>query len=345
MARISLAGLILALVVAGCFDDGSPSGAGPTVRATTPPLRVVTDGPPVSPGAVVRPIRVGYGPYEARYGLGRVWIANVAGIASVDPVTGLPVGRANLRNQSEWSNVALGGGAVWFLGGRAPAGTSLQAMLVPVDATTIRAGAPIMIAHTSKEAFLDIGASGDGVCAGRIGGVPSSLAGTVCVSRQRRAAPFFVRAGPGPLLGVSDGTIWIGGKTLVRLNPRTHVTHTIAVARGGSVVALVADGDALWAAVNYSNRSAELWRITGNHIDRRITIRAREVTSLASVGGGLWVMLAGRHSKRIEVVLPWGALRPVATVSMDARSLTASPTALWTTRYQSGVVLEISKRG
>jgi hypothetical protein len=165
------------------------------------------------------------------------------------------------------------------------------------------------------------------------------------VSRQPGATPFFVGAGPGPLLGVSDGTIWIGGNTLVRLNPRTHATHTVAVANGGSVVALVADGDALWAAANYSNRSSELWRIADNHIDRRIAIRARDVTSLASVGGGLWVMLAGRHSKRIEVVLPSGALRPVATVPMDARSLTASPAALWTTRYQSGVVLEISNRG
>jgi hypothetical protein len=345
MARISLALLLLALVVAGCFDDGAPSGAGPVVHATAPFLRLVTNGPPVSPGAIVRPVRVGYGPYEARYGLGRVWIANVAGIASVDPVSGKPVGRANLRNQSEWSNVALGGGAVWFLGGRVPAGMNPQAMLVPVDATSIRAGTPIMITHTGKEAFLDIGASGDGVCAGRIGGVPSSLAGTVCVSRQPGATPFFVGAGPGPLLGVSDGTIWIGGNTLVRLNPRTHATHTVAVANGGSVVALVADGDALWAAANYSNRSSELWRIADNHIDRRIAIRARDVTSLASVGGGLWVMLAGRHSKRIEVVLPSGALRPVATVPMDARSLTASPAALWTTRYQSGVVLEISNRG
>jgi hypothetical protein len=343
MARISLAGLILALVVTGCFDDGSPSGAGPTVHPTVPSLRLVTDGPPISPSAVVRPIRVGYGPYEARYGLGRVWVANVAGIVSVEPVSGKPVGRANLHNQSEWSNVALGGGAVWFLGGRVLAGMNLQAMLVPVDATTIRAGTPIMISHTGKDAFRDIGASEDGVCAERIAGVPSSPAGTVCVSRQRGAAPFFVRAGPGPLLGVSDGTIWIGGKTLVRLNPRTHVTHTVAIANGGSVVALVADGDALWAAVNYSNRSAELWRIADNHIDRRIAIRARDVTSLASVGGGLWVMLAGRQLNRIEVVLPSGALGPVATVPMDARSLTASPAALWTTRYQSGVVLEISK--
>jgi hypothetical protein len=56
-------------------------------------------------------------------------------------------------------------------------------------------------------------------------------------------------------------------------------------------------------------------------------------------------MLAGRHSNRIDVVLPSGALRSVAKVPMDARSLTASPSALWTTRYQSGVVLEIRKRG
>jgi hypothetical protein len=341
MARLPLAALILALVVTGCLDDGAPSGAGPIVHATAPPLRLVTSGPPVSPGAVVRPIRVGYGPYEARYGLGRVWVANVAGIVSVDPVSGTPVGRANLHNQSEWSNVALGGGAAWFLGGRVPTGMSPEAMLVPVDATTIRAGTPIMIAHTGKQAFENVGASGDGVCAGRIG----ASAGTVCVSRKPGAAPFFVGAGPGPLLGVSDGTIWIGGKTLVRLSPRTHATQTVAIANGGSVVALVADGDALWAAVNYANRSAELWRIADNHIDRRIAIRARGVTSLASVGGGLWVMLAGRHSNRIEVVLPSGALRPVATVPMDARSLTASPAALWTTRYQSGVLLEISKRG
>jgi hypothetical protein len=109
------------------------------------------------------------------------------------------------------------------------------------------------------------------------------------------------------------------------------------------VVALVADGDALWAAVNYANRDAELWRVADNQIDRRITIRPRSVTSLASVSGGLWVMLAGRQSNRIEVVLPSGALRPIATVPTDALSLTASPAALWTTRYQSGVLLEISK--
>jgi len=345
MARISLASLLLALVLTGCFDDGSPSGARPIVHATAPALRLVTNGPPVSPGAIVRPVRVGYGPYEARYGLGRVWVANVTGIVSVDPVSGKPVGRANLHNDSEWSNVALGGGAAWFLGGRVSAGMRPQAMLVSVNASTIRADRPIMIASTGKEAFLDIGASGDGVCAGRIGGVPSSSAGTVCVSHTPGAAPFFVRAGPGPLLGASDGTIWIGGKTLVRLNPRTRTAHTVAVAKGGEVVALVADGDDLWAAVNYAHRSAELWRIVDNHVDRRIASRFRAVTSLASVGGGLWVMLAGRHSNRVDVVLPSGALRPVAKVPMDARSLTASPAALWTTRYQSGVLLEISKRG
>ena len=237
MARISLAGFILALVVTGCFDDGSPSGAGPTGHATAPPIRLVTTGPPVSPGAIVRPIRVGYGPYEARYGLGRVWVANVAGIVSVDPVSGKPVGRADLGNDSEWSNLALGDGAVWFLGGRAPAGTGPQAMLVSVNATTLRADRPIMIASTGKEAFENIGASPDGVCAGRIGGVPPS-AGTVCVSRQARAAPFFVTAGPGPLLGVPDGTIWIGGGTLVRLDPRTRTTSTVAAANDGKVIAL-----------------------------------------------------------------------------------------------------------
>ena len=343
MARISLASLLLALVLTGCFDDGSPSGAGPTVHAVAPPLRLVRSGPPVSPGAIVRAIRVGYGPYEARYGLGRVWVANVAGIVSVDPVSGKPVGRANLHNQSEWSNVALGGGAVWFLGGTVLAGMSPQAMLVPVDATTIRAGTPIMIDHPGKEAFENVGASADGVCAGRIGSVPSSSAGTMCVSHMPGAAPFFVRAGPGPILGVSDGTIWIGGGALVRLDPRTRTTHTVAAAKGGKVIALVADGAALWAAVNYSDHSAELWRIVDNHIDRRIAIRAGYVTSLASIGGGLWIMSAGRHSNRIDVVLPSGALRPVAKVPMDARSLTASPAALWTTRYQSGALLEISK--
>ena len=66
---------------------------------------------------------------------------------------------------------------------------------------------------------------------------------------------------------------------------------------------------------------------------------------MASAGGGLWVMLAGRHSNQIDVVLPSGALRPVAKVPQDARSLTASPSALWTTRYQSGFLLEISKQG
>jgi hypothetical protein len=347
MIRASLAGLLVALVLAltGCFDDGSPSGAGPTVRATAPLLRLVTNGPPVSPGAIVRPIRVGYGPYEARYGLGRVWVANVAGIVSVDPVSGKPVGRANLHNDSEWSNVALGGGAVWFLGGRVPAGMGPQAMLVSVNATTVQADAPIMLDHTGKEAFENVGASPDGVCAGRVGGVPSSSAGTVCVSDTPGAAPFFVRAGPGPLLGVSDGTIWIGGWALVRLNPRTRTTHTVAVAKGGKVIALVADGDAVWAAVNYSDHSAELWQITDHQVDRRIAIRTGYVTSIASIGEGLWVMLAGRHSNRIDVVLPSGALRPVARVPQDARSLTASPAALWTTRYQSGVVLEISKKG
>jgi hypothetical protein len=343
MARPPLALFLLALVVAGCFDDSAPSGAGPIAHATAPPLRLVKNGPPVSPGAVVRPIRVGYGPYEARYGLGRVWVANVAGIVSVDPVSGKPVGRANLQNQSEWSNVALGGGAVWFLGGTVPAGMSPQAILVPVDPTTIRAGTPIMIDHPGKEAFENVGASADGVCAGRIGGVPSSSAGTVCVSHTPGAAPFFVRAGPGPLLGVADGTIWIGGGALVRVDLRTRTTHTVAAAEDGKVIALVADGAALWAAVNYANRSAELWRIVDNHVDGRIAIRAGYVTSLASVGGGLWVMLAGRHSNRIDVVLPSGALRPVAKVPTDARSLTASPAALWTTRYQSGTLLEISK--
>jgi hypothetical protein len=115
-------------------------------------------------------------------------------------------------------------------------------MLVRVSATTIRVDRPIMIASTGKEAFLDIGASKNGVCAGRIAGVPSSSAGTVCVSRQAGAAPFFVRAGPGPLLGDSDGTIWIGGRTLVRLNPRARTAHTVAAAKGGKVIALVADG-------------------------------------------------------------------------------------------------------
>jgi hypothetical protein len=345
MVRISLAILLLALVVTACFDGGSPSGAGPIAHATAPALRLVRKGPPVSPSAVVRPIRVGYGPYEARYGLGRVWVATVAGIVSIDPVSGKLAGRVNLHNQSEWSNVAVGGGEVWFLGGRVPAGMGPQALLVPVDATTIRAGTPIMINHTGKEAFESVGASGEGVCAGRIGGVPVSSAGTMCVLRRAGAAPFFVRAGPGPLLGVSDGTIWIGGATLVRLNPRTRTAHTVAVAKRGKVVALVADGHALWAAINYADRSAELWRIADDHVDWRIAIRARNVTSLASVGGGLWVMLAGRHSNRIDVVLPSGALRPVAKVPMDARSLTASPAALWTTRYQSGVVLEISRQG
>ena len=324
---------VVAFLAAGCLGGGSHDSG---VPATAPPLRVVTSGPPVTIGATVRRVQVGYGPYEVRYGFDRLWAATAAGVVSVDPASGKVVGRVNLNNQSEWSNLALGDGKEWFLGAR-----GLQWMVVAVNPRTLRGDRPIHFGHTGKQAFEYIGASIDGVCAGRIAGTTSE--GTVCDSRQPGAAPFVVRPGPGPLLGSSDGTIWIGGRALVRVNPRTHATQTVAVAKGGAVAALAADGPVIWAAVNHNHGTSELWRIVGNHVDRRISIHARDVSSLAAEGGGLWVMLIQDHSNWIDVVLPSGALRRVARVPMDARTLAASPSALWTARYQPGDVLEVSR--
>jgi hypothetical protein len=333
---MQLTAVAVAILATGCIGGGARNiGGAPT---TGPSIRVVTSGPPVTVGAIVRPVKVGYGPYEVRYGLDRLWVATAAGVVSVNPASGNVVGRADLNNQSEWSNVALGDDKVWFLGG-----VGLSAMVVPVNPRTLKGEPPIYFHHTGNEAFENIGASIDGVCVGRL--APTALSGAVCAPQPRGApSSFFLRAGPGPLLGTPDGTIWIGGRALVRVNPRTHNSQTVAVAKGGAVVALAADGPTTWAAVNYDHGSSELWQIVGARVDRRVSIRTRSVSSLTAEGGGLWIMSAQHHSNWIEAVLPSGALRRVARVPMDARTLAASPSALWTARFQSGVVLEISRQ-
>ena len=86
------------VVVAGCF------GGGPRAHE---PAEV---GPPATAATVTR-VRVGYGAYEVRYGLGRVWAATAAGVAGVDAASGHIVGKAVIHSDSEWSNVAVGGGS------------------------------------------------------------------------------------------------------------------------------------------------------------------------------------------------------------------------------------------
>jgi hypothetical protein len=89
------------------------------------------------------------------------------------------------------------------------------------------------------------------------------------------------------LLGASDGTHWVGGRPLVRVNQRSHAAQTVAVPKGLDVVALAADGPAIRAAVNYDQGSSELWRVVGNQVDRRISIHARAVSSLTAEESGV----------------------------------------------------------
>lgn len=329
-----------AMVVGGC--TGTQSGAvqpGPSSASRGPGLAAPRTGPPVTSAARVRVVAAGAGAYDVRYGLGAVWVATIRGVTELDPSSGRVVGRVDLENHSEWSNVAVGDGAVWFLGAK-PSGP----VIVRLDPTTLRADPPIALPNRSGGAYEGIAVTGGVACVGRLQAQP----GTVCLSEH--GGPSWFLPARGPPEGVAGfaphaaagGALWIGGASLTRLDPVTRNTTTIGLPPRGRATALAADRGALWAAIDVYRRPSQLWRITAGRVDRRITLQARGVSALAATAGGVWVVTGGT-SIRVSTVRPDGALVAVATVAADDHALTASPTALWATHYRSGTVLRLTR--
>jgi hypothetical protein len=278
-------------------------------------------------------VHTGYGPYDAAYGFGAIWVATVHGVSKLDPRTGRVLAHVDLRNHSEWSNVAVGDGAVWFLGRstRAP-------MVLRIDRTTLKPLHTIPLPNPRGAAYEGIAAAGGIVCVGRLGAGP----GTICMPEhggQRMALP----GPPMPTPRVAAGcAIWIGGSAITRRDADTRRPIEIRLPTRGDATAITTDRGTVWAAINFHRRASQLWGIARGRVIRRIQLRTRDVTAMTAIAGGVWVMTGGTRP-RIFAVRPNGQLSHVATVAADNHALIASPHALWALSYRSGTALRITR--
>src|SRR6185437_16994130 len=108
------------------------------------------------------------------------------------------------------------------------------------------------------QAWHEIAAVRGGVCVGRL--ASRSREGVLCSGSDLRHG-WWVRGGPTPLVAGDDDTVWVGGSSLLQVNPRTHHVWRMPLPVGDSVTAIAAAGEGVWVAVNrYHGRSpAQLW--------------------------------------------------------------------------------------
>jgi hypothetical protein len=335
MIRVSVP---LAVFVSGAACLGGPNSVQVTPRPAssgTPPV----SGPPVSRPAEVNVFHAGAGSYDVAYGLGAVWVATGRGVSKLDPSTGRVIGRADLHNRSEWSNLTVADGSVWFLGANAGGW-----MVARVNPRTMRANRPTRLPYPSGTAYEGIAVAGGVVCVGRIQRRPV----TVCVSTRggrRLLVPLAGRsvgvAGFAPRIG-AEGKIWIGGPSLTQFDPSTRSISAVDLPPGGNVAALAAGGSTVWAVLNIRDRPSQVWTIVGGRVDHRVVIQEQGVAALAVWHGSVWVMTEGARP-RVAAMRPDGSLAFVAVVPADEHTLAASPAALWAARYRTGTVVRVTR--
>lgn len=281
----------------------------------------------------VTTVHTGYGPYDLAYGFGAVWVATVHGVSRLDPRTGRVEATIEVPgNTSEWSNVAVGGGSVWYLG----ATTTGPRVTRIVPATSAVAGT-ITLPTVTGRAYDGLVEAAGTVCVGVLSRGPQ----TVCSAGAGRVFSLAGSSTLAPRLA-AGGAVWIGGSQLVRLDPVIRRRVTIALPPGESAVALASDGSTVWAAVESGGRPADLWQIHGSRVVRRITLKARLVSALAAWRGAVWIM-AGEPRPRVLAVGPNGGVTPVAAVDRSDRTLLATPNALWVTHFRAGTVTRLSR--
>src|SRR5439155_1160366 len=75
--------------------------------------------------------------------------------------------------------------------------------------------------------------------------------GLACVQADHRPTMFRVGLPQGvkPVIGTGDGSIWVGGKALTRVDLASQTTRTLYRPEAGQVASLATDGHAVWAAI------------------------------------------------------------------------------------------------
>ena len=289
---------------------------------------------------VVRRVKIGAMPYDVVAGFGSVWIAATDGVDRFAPATGRLEGRTTIRHGGEWMNIAAGGGTIWY----ASAGK-----LVAIDPSggqivrVIRLGPA-----TGREAYEFVGASSQGVCVGQI--APTRRTGLLCVAGKEGRVTR-ITAGPGPIAGASDGSLWVGGASLERLTLTPRTMTSIHLPSKASVDALAASGGSVWAALNFESRTSarsELWQLRRGHVIRRLAVPKAWVASLAPTRSGIWLLTRRLHGHKseIEFVRPNGGLDTASSVAvaMNSRGLAGTDSSVWTVQYRPATATIVARR-
>ena len=244
-----------------------------------------------------------------------------------------------IANNGEWTNVAAGGGAIWYL--------ESPGKLVAVDPSRSEVTRVIRLsAARGRAAFEFAGASFQGTCVSQI--APTSRAGLLCLPRTAKRV-IRISAGPGPIAGAPDGSLWVGGPSLTQLTLTPRKTKSIPLPRKTSVDAVAARGDSVWVAVNFSSRTsakAQLWQLKRGKVVHRFPVPGAWVAAVAPARGRVWLLTEPRRGKmaEIKVISRSGRLRSVSRVARTSRVLVAAPSSVWTLDYRSGTATVITVR-
>jgi hypothetical protein len=330
-------GALLALaLLPGCLGGGGGAAAHAAFRFPgAQPTRLPTDA-----SIYLQRIRVGYGAYDLATGDGGLWVAVAHGVTRIDPHRGTVSGRVHVANEMEWTNVAAGPGAVWYL-----SATGSRPVVREIDPARLTVERTYPVAIPGAAALEGVAATRSGACVGAL--APKGI-DAVCVGPNVRRGSLLVRSEPNrPRLASvplsADRTaVLLGGTTIRRVDLQSGDT-TRPRLPAGDVALIAVDGPRLWAFVTRPHTRAELWGIAGGKVVRRVTLPIEYAVSMAARDGRVW-LLTGDAVYAVYAVRPDGVMSRIATVPRRSRGLVATPTALWTAEYQSGTVIEISSR-
>jgi hypothetical protein len=337
MRRLVLVVLLVALA-AGCLGSSSPSlpsSSTPTRLAGwhLRPVRVT--------GVRVRSIPASY-PYSLAAGQGRIWVAVHTGVGRIDATAGRVRLVARIPNTAEWYDLAYGSESVWYM-----APSNGVGVLYRVDAATGRIegrqrfdGGPL---RERTQTWHDIAAVTRGVCVGRL--AARSREAVLCSAADLRHG-WWVRGGPTPVVAGRGDTVWIGGPSLLEVNLQTRHVVRPRLATGEYVTAIAPAGQGAWVAVNqhHGRSPAQLWYVQGHRVLKRLKTTATDIDEVAWSGDGLWATTFDHRRIALCAVEPTGKLKRIALLPGDARSLTATPGAVWAADYRGSRITEIRYR-
>jgi sugar lactone lactonase YvrE len=276
-------------------------------------------------------IRVGGVPDGAAFGAGVLWVADFNGtVVRIDPVRRRVVGRIRLDGQPD--SIAVGTDGLWV---RVLSGTDRAAATVEhLDPRTGR-----VLARTA------VGAGSGVAVGGRAVWAPRRFFGPEGIDRIDRARG--VRTGR---LGVRnvDGVVEAGGVLWVAVHDGTIVQIDAATGRvvrrwpalapseatASGTGTIVADDRGAWVL---STHRAEILRLAGGRVVRRIAVDPTAQPLLTRVRGALWIAAGGgptaadaRHNRvtridpdsgRATATVDTGDQRPVALVAAGGELL------------------------